>query len=64
MRIAREVLSLPRAIEPDCEIFAIGDIHGRSDLLDALLQQAAREPRRARGASCSPAISSIVAPIH
>jgi len=47
MRIAREVLSLPRAIEPDCEIFAIGDIHGRSDLLDALLQQATREPRRA-----------------
>jgi len=47
MRINREVLQLPRAIEPDCEIFAIGDIHGRSDLLDALLQQAAREPHRA-----------------
>jgi serine/threonine protein phosphatase 1 len=47
MRIHREVLQLPRAIEPDLEIFAIGDIHGRSDLLDALLQQATREPRRA-----------------
>jgi serine/threonine protein phosphatase 1 len=47
MRIKREVLKLPRAVEPDREIFAIGDIHGRSDLLDALLQQAAREPHRA-----------------
>jgi serine/threonine protein phosphatase 1 len=47
MRISREVFQLPRAIEADCEIIAIGDIHGRSDLLDALLQQAEREPRRA-----------------
>jgi serine/threonine protein phosphatase 1 len=47
MRTNREVLSLPRAIEPDREIIAIGDIHGRSDLLDALLREAAREPRRA-----------------
>ncbi len=40
MRFAREFLELPRAIEPDLEIVAIGDIHGRSDLLDALLEQA------------------------
>ncbi len=40
MRVAHEFLSLPRAIEPDVEIVAIGDIHGRSDLLDALLDEA------------------------
>src|SRR5579863_814753 len=40
MRIAREFLTLPRSVEPGLEIVAIGDIHGRSDLLDALLEQA------------------------
>jgi serine/threonine protein phosphatase 1 len=40
---------LPRSGEPDLEIFAIGDIHGRSDLLAALLDEAAREPRLAAG---------------
>jgi serine/threonine protein phosphatase 1 len=39
MRIAREVLTLPRAVAADLEIVAIGDIHGRSDLLEALLAQ-------------------------
>jgi serine/threonine protein phosphatase 1 len=38
---------LPRAGADDVEIFAVGDIHGRSDLLAALLDEAAREPRRA-----------------
>jgi serine/threonine protein phosphatase 1 len=47
MRLTREVLSLPRAVETDCEIVAVGDIHGRLDLLDALLAEAASEPRRA-----------------
>ena len=41
MKLTREILSLPRAIEPEVEIVAIGDIHGRSDLLDALLDEAA-----------------------
>ena len=39
--------ALPRAGADDVEIFAVGDIHGRSDLLAALLDEAAREPRRA-----------------
>jgi len=47
MRLTRESLSLPRSVEPDVEIFAIGDIHGRSDLLEALLEAASREPRLA-----------------
>jgi serine/threonine protein phosphatase 1 len=38
---------LPRAGADGTEIFAIGDIHGRSDLLGALLDEAACEPRRA-----------------
>jgi serine/threonine protein phosphatase 1 len=41
MRIAREFLPLPRAVATDLEIVAIGDIHGRSDLLDALIAQIA-----------------------
>lgn len=41
MRFTRETHALPRAIEPDVEIVAIGDIHGRADLLDALLDEAA-----------------------
>jgi serine/threonine protein phosphatase 1 len=47
MQLSREVLSLPRAIAPDLEIVAIGDIHGRSDLLEALLDAAAATPRQA-----------------
>ena len=45
MRLTRETLPLPRAIEPDLEIFAIGDIHGRPDLLGALFEAAAATPR-------------------
>ena len=47
MPLTREVLTLPRAIAPDLEIVAIGDIHGRSDLLEALIDAAAATPRRA-----------------
>ena len=43
----RETLSLPRSAAPDVEIFAIGDIHGRPDLLQALIGAAAHEPRQA-----------------
>jgi serine/threonine protein phosphatase 1 len=39
--------ALPRAGADGVEIFAVGDIHGRSDLLDALFEEAARQPRRA-----------------
>ena len=38
--------ALPRLAAAEVEIFAVGDIHGRSDLLDALLEEAQREPRR------------------
>jgi serine/threonine protein phosphatase 1 len=38
--------ALPLAASADEEIFAVGDIHGRSDLLGALIDAAAREPRR------------------
>ncbi len=41
----RRRYSLPRAAADDVEIVAVGDIHGRSDLFAALLDQAAREPR-------------------
>jgi serine/threonine protein phosphatase 1 len=43
----RTSYELPRAAADGVEIFAVGDIHGRSDLLGALLDEAAREPRRA-----------------
>jgi len=45
--LERQRFTLPRAPADDVEIFAVGDIHGRSDLLEALLDAAAREPRRA-----------------
>jgi serine/threonine protein phosphatase 1 len=45
--VDRHSFALPRSGAPEVEIFAIGDIHGRVDLLDALLDEAAREPRRA-----------------
>src|SRR3954452_25398799 len=47
MHLTREALALPRAIAPDLEIFAIGDIHGRPDLLEALLAEAETAPREA-----------------
>jgi len=46
IRMEREGFRLPREIEPGTEIFAIGDIHGRSDLLAALLDAASAAPRR------------------
>jgi serine/threonine protein phosphatase 1 len=45
--VDRQAFTLPRAGADGVEIFAIGDIHGRSDLLAALLEAAALEPRRA-----------------
>jgi len=44
MRLTREVLRIPRAAEAGVEIVAIGDIHGRTDLLDALLDHVAASP--------------------
>jgi serine/threonine protein phosphatase 1 len=44
--VERREFALPFAASPDTEILAIGDIHGRSDLLAALIDEAAREPRR------------------
>ena len=43
----RESFALPRAAEAGTEVFVIGDVHGRADLLEALLDAAAREPKRA-----------------
>jgi serine/threonine protein phosphatase 1 len=42
----RQRYALPRAGADDVEVFAVGDIHGRSDLFAALLDEAGREPRR------------------
>jgi serine/threonine protein phosphatase 1 len=44
--VDRQTFALPREVAQDVEVFAIGDIHGRSDLLQALLDEAASEPRR------------------
>ncbi len=44
--VERREFALPFAASPDQEIFAVGDIHGRVDLLAALIDEAAREPRR------------------
>jgi serine/threonine protein phosphatase 1 len=44
--IERREFALPFAASPETEIFVVGDIHGRSDLLAALIDEAAREPRR------------------
>ena len=44
--IERQTFTLPRGIADDVEIFAVGDIHGRPDLLHALFDEAAAEPRR------------------
>jgi serine/threonine protein phosphatase 1 len=43
--VERRGFALPRGLSTDAEIFAIGDIHGRADLLDALIDKAQREPR-------------------
>ena len=43
--VERRGFSLPLGISPEAEVFAIGDIHGRSDLLAALIDEAAREPK-------------------
>ena len=43
--IERQGFSLPLGVNPEVEVFAIGDIHGRSDLLGALIDEAAREPK-------------------
>jgi serine/threonine protein phosphatase 1 len=43
--VERRGFSLPLGVSPEAEVFAIGDIHGRSDLLAALLDEAAREPK-------------------
>jgi len=43
--VERRGFGLPRGISPDVEVFAVGDIHGRADLLSALIDEAAREPR-------------------
>jgi len=45
MDIVRQIYSLPRGLEPGVEVFAFGDVHGRSDLLAALIEAAAAEPR-------------------
>jgi serine/threonine protein phosphatase 1 len=44
--VDRQTFLLPRSVAPDVEIFAVGDLHGRSDLLHPLLDEAARDPRR------------------
>jgi Calcineurin-like phosphoesterase len=44
--VDRKTFTLPRAVAPDAEVFAVGDIHGRSDLLQALLDEAGSEPKR------------------
>ena len=43
--VERRGFSLPLGVSPEAEIFAIGDIHGCSDLLAALIDEAAREPK-------------------
>src|SRR5271155_4522451 len=44
--VERREFALPFAGSLDKEIFAVGDIHGRTDLLAALIDEAAREPKR------------------
>jgi serine/threonine protein phosphatase 1 len=43
--VQRQGFPLPLGVSPEAEVFAVGDIHGRSDLLTALIDEAAREPR-------------------
>ncbi len=44
--VERREFALPFGPSPEKEIFAVGDIHGRADLLAALIEEAAREPKR------------------
>ncbi len=44
--VERREFALPFGVSPEMEIFAVGDIHGRADLLAALIDEAEREPRR------------------
>ncbi len=44
--VSRETYVLPRSVAPDVEVFAVGDIHGRPDLLQPLIDEAAEEPKR------------------
>ena len=59
--VDRQTFVLPRAVAPDTEVFAIGDLHGRPDLLQALLDEAALEPRRRDSASSSFSATSSTA---
>lgn len=43
--VERRGFSLPLGVSPEAEVFAVGDIHGRADLLAALVEEAAREPK-------------------
>jgi serine/threonine protein phosphatase 1 len=43
--VERQGFSLPLGVSQEAEVFAVGDIHGRADLLTALLDEAAREPK-------------------
>ena len=43
--VERQGFLLPLGVSPEAEVFAVGDIHGRSDLLVALIDEAAREPK-------------------
>src|ERR1700730_11882140 len=42
--VERRGFSLPLGVSPETEIFAVGDIHGRSDLLVVLIDEAGPEP--------------------
>jgi serine/threonine protein phosphatase 1 len=44
--VERQGFPLPRGVSPEVEVFAIGDVHGRADLLSALIDEAAREPKQ------------------
>jgi serine/threonine protein phosphatase 1 len=43
--VERQGFSLPLGVSPEAEVFAVGDVHGRADLLTALIDEAAREPK-------------------
>jgi serine/threonine protein phosphatase 1 len=45
--VDRQIFTLPLTVERDVEVLAVGDIHGRSDLLRALLDEGRATPRRA-----------------
>ena len=45
--VDRQIFALPLTVERDVEVLAVGDIHGRSDLLRALLEEGRVTPRRA-----------------